>query len=119
MALTATVYRVPAVSMRGRAVVTTTSPTTPYRSAGRPEVMFIMERLIDLAARRHGFDRLELRRKNLVRAAAMPHRNSMGVVYDSGDYLAALDLSVALAYWSGFDTRRADARRRDAARMCR
>jgi len=61
MALTATVYRMPVVSMRGRAVVTNTSPTTPYRSAGRPEVMFIMERLIDLAARRHGFDRLELR----------------------------------------------------------
>src|SRR5438477_727363 len=91
MALTATVYRMPAAAMRGRAVITNTSPTTPYRSAGRPEVMFIMERLIDLAARRHGFDRLELRRKNLVRAAAMPHRNSMGVVYDSGDYQAALD----------------------------
>src|SRR6267142_1947930 len=57
MALTATVYRMPVVSMHGRAVVTNTSPTTPYRSAGRPEVMFIMERLIDLAARRHGFDR--------------------------------------------------------------
>ena len=112
MALTATVYRMPAAAMRGRAVITNTSPTTPYRSAGRPEVMFIMERLIDLAARRHGFDRLELRRKNLVRAAAMPHRNSMGVVYDSGDYQAALDRSVALADWSGFESRRAEARRR-------
>jgi carbon-monoxide dehydrogenase large subunit len=98
--------------MRGRAVITNTSPTTPYRSAGRPEVMFIMERLIDLAARRHGFDRLELRRKNLVRAAAMPHRNSMGVIYDSGDYQAALDRAVALADWSGFESRRAEARRR-------
>ncbi|PYN71475.1 MAG: xanthine dehydrogenase family protein molybdopterin-binding subunit [Candidatus Rokuibacteriota bacterium] len=112
MALTATVYRMPAAAMRGRAVITNTSPTTPYRSAGRPEVMFIMERLIDLAARRHGFDRLELRRKNLVRAAAMPHRNSMGVVYDSGDYQAALDRAVALADWSGFESRRAEARRR-------
>ena len=112
MALTATVYRMPAAAMRGRAVITNTSPTTPYRSSGRPEVMFIMERLIDLAARRHGFDRLELRRKNLVRAAAMPHRNSMGVVYDSGDYQAALDRAVALADWSGFESRRAEARRR-------
>ena len=112
MALTATVYRMPAAAMRGRAVITNTSPTTPYRSAGRPEVMFIMERLIDLAARRHGFDRLELRRKNLVRAAAMPHRNSMGVVYDSGDYQAALDRAVALADWTGFESRRAEARRR-------
>jgi aerobic carbon-monoxide dehydrogenase large subunit len=112
MALTATVYRVPAVAMHGRAVVTNTSPTTPYRSAGRPEVMFVMERLIDLAARRHGFDRLELRRKNLVPADVMPYRNALGTLYDSGDYLAALDRAVALADWAGFEARRAEARRR-------
>jgi carbon-monoxide dehydrogenase large subunit len=112
MALTTTVYRVPAASMRGRAVLTNTSPTTPYRSAGRPEVMFVMERLIDLAARRHGFDRLELRRRNLVPASAMPYRNAVGVLYDSGDYLAALDRAIALADWAGFEARRADARRR-------
>jgi aerobic carbon-monoxide dehydrogenase large subunit len=112
VAIATTVYHVPAVSMRGRAVVTNTSPTTPYRSAGRPEVMFVMERLIDLAARRHGFDRLELRRRNLVPASAMPYRNGLGTVYDSGDYLAALDRTVALADWKGFEARRAEARRR-------
>jgi aerobic carbon-monoxide dehydrogenase large subunit len=112
LALTATVYRVPAVSMRGRAVVTNTSPTTPYRSAGRPEIMFVMERLIDLAARRHGFDRLELRRKNLVPASAMPYRNAVGTLYDSGDYRAALDRAVTLGDWAGFEARRAEARRR-------
>jgi carbon-monoxide dehydrogenase large subunit len=112
VAIATTVYHVPAVSMRGRAVVTNTSPTTPYRSAGRPEVMFIMERLIDLAARRHGFDRVELRRKNLVPASAMPYRNAVGVVYDSGDYRDALDRVVALADWAGFEARRAEARRR-------
>jgi aerobic carbon-monoxide dehydrogenase large subunit len=112
MALTGTVYRVPAVSIRGRAVVTNTSPTTPYRSAGRPEIMFVMERLIDLAARRHGFDRLDLRRKNLVPPSAMPYRNAVGTLYDSGDYLAAFDRAVALADWKGFETRRAEARRR-------
>jgi carbon-monoxide dehydrogenase large subunit len=112
MAIATTVYHVPAVTVRGRAVITNTSPTTPYRSAGRPEVMFVMERLIDLAARRHGFDRLELRRRNLVPAAAMPYRNGCGVVYDSGDYLAALDRAVALADWKGFEARRAEARRR-------
>ena len=53
--------------MRGRAVLSNTSPTTPYRAAGRPEVMYIIERLIDLAARHHGFDRVALRRRNLVR----------------------------------------------------
>jgi carbon-monoxide dehydrogenase large subunit len=112
MALTGTVYRVPAASMRGRAVVTNTSPTTPYRSAGRPEVMFVMERLIDLAARRGGFDRLDLRRKNLVPSSAMPYRNAFGLVYDSGDYRATLDRAVALADWAGFEARRASARRR-------
>src|SRR5438128_7193285 len=112
MALTGTVYRVPAVSIRGRAVVTNTSPTTPYRSAGRPEIMFVTERLIDLAARRHGFDRLELRRKNLVPASAMPYRNAAGTLYDSGDYLAAFDRAVVLADWAGFAARRAEARRR-------
>jgi carbon-monoxide dehydrogenase large subunit len=111
-AIATTVYHVPAVSMRARAVVTTTSPTTPYRSAGRPEVMFVMERLIDLAARRHGFDRLELRRRNLVPAGAMPYRNGLGIVYDSGDYRAALDRAVELSDWAGFEARRAEARRR-------
>jgi aerobic carbon-monoxide dehydrogenase large subunit len=112
MALTATVYRMPFVSMHGRAVITNTSPTTPYRSAGRPEVMFIMERLIDLAARRHGFDRLELRRRNLVPSTAMPYKNPMGLVYDSGDYQAAFDRAIELADWKGFEARRSEARRR-------
>jgi len=112
MALTGTVYRVPAVSLRGRAVVTNTAPTTPYRSAGRPEIMFVMERLIDLAARRHGFDRLALRRQNLVPARVMPYRNAVGVIYDSGDYQAALDRAVVLADWAGFEGRRTEARQR-------
>ncbi|HMH52649.1 MAG TPA: xanthine dehydrogenase family protein molybdopterin-binding subunit [Candidatus Acidoferrum sp.] len=112
MAIATTVYRVPAVSLHGRCVNTNTSPTTPYRSAGRPEVMFVMERLIDLAARRHGFDRVELRRRNLIPAAAMPHTNAMGVIYDSGDYRAALDRALALADWADFAARRAEARAR-------
>jgi carbon-monoxide dehydrogenase large subunit len=116
MGLTGTVYRVPSASIRGRAVVTTTSPTTPYRSAGRPEIMFIMERLIDLAARRHGFDRVELRRRNLVPASAMPYTNAVGVVYDSGDYRDALDRALALADWTGFETRRAESGRRGRRR---
>jgi len=116
MAIATTVYHVPAVSMHGRAVVTNTSPTTPYRSAGRPEVMFVIERLIDLAARRHGFDRVELRRRNLVPAGAMPYRNGFGVVYDSGDYRAAFDRAVELADWAGFERRRAEARRRGRCR---
>ena len=110
--LATTVYRVPAAAVRGRAVLSNTSPLSAYRSAGRPQVMFVMERLIDLAARRHGFDRVELRRRNLVPAAAMPYTNPFGIVYDSGDYVAVQDRAVALADWAGFEARRREARGR-------
>jgi carbon-monoxide dehydrogenase large subunit len=106
------VYHLPAAHVRGRAVHTNTNSTYPYRAAGRPEVMFVIERLIDLAARRHGFDRVALRRRNLVPASAMPYRNPVGLLYDSGDYAAAQDRVVALADWAGFEARRAEARRR-------
>ncbi|HEU5189378.1 MAG TPA: xanthine dehydrogenase family protein molybdopterin-binding subunit [Methylomirabilota bacterium] len=110
------VYRISTALMDGRAVLTNTAPTTPYRSAGRPEVMFVIERLIDLAARRHGFDRVTLRRRNLIPREAMPHTNPLGLVYDSGDYGAAQDRVVALADWAGFEARRAEARRRGRQR---
>ena len=112
VAVLPSVYHIPAAALRGRAVLSNTSPTYPYRSAGRPEVMFVIERLIDLAARRHGFDRVELRRRNLVPGSAMPYRNPLGLLYDSGDYAAAQERAVALSDWSGFEARRAEARRR-------
>jgi carbon-monoxide dehydrogenase large subunit len=112
MAVLPSLYRFAAAHVRGRAVHSHTSPTYPYRSAGRPEVMYVVERLIDLAARRHGFDRVELRRRNVVPATAMPYRNPVGLVYDSGDYAAAQDRALALADWKGFEARRAEARRR-------
>ena len=112
IAISSSVYQVPVSFLRGRAVLTTTAPTTPYRAAGRPEMIFVTERLIDIAARRHGFDRVALRRRNLVRATAMPYRNPVGLVYDSGDYAAAQDRAVVLADWAGFEARRAEARRR-------
>ena len=110
--LATTVYHVPAAAVRGRAVLSNTAPLSAYRSAGRPQVMFVMERLIDLAARRAGFDRLELRRRNLIPPAAMPYSNPFGIVYDSGDYPAAQERAVALADWSGFEARRREARGR-------
>jgi aerobic carbon-monoxide dehydrogenase large subunit len=106
------IYRVPAAAARARGVLSNTAPTSAYRAAGRPEVMYVIERLIDLAARRHGFDRLALRRKNLVPVAAMPYRNPFGLVYDSGDYAAAQERAAALSDWAGFEARRAEARRR-------
>ncbi len=63
--LLTSVYRVPAAHLRARAVLSNTPPTNPYRSAGRPEAMFVIERLIDIAARQFGFDRIDLRRRNL------------------------------------------------------
>jgi carbon-monoxide dehydrogenase large subunit len=112
VAVLPSVYAIPVASVHGRAVLTNTAPTTPYRAAGRPEVMFVIERLIDLAARRHAFDRVALRRRNLIAVTAMPYRNPLGLVYDSGDYASAQDRVVALADWAGFDARRAEARRR-------
>jgi carbon-monoxide dehydrogenase large subunit len=106
------IYHVPAVHFRARAAITNTLPTRPYRSSGRPEVMFVMERLIDLAARQHGFDRLELRRRNLVPESAMPYRNPFGMVYDSGAYHRVMERVVALGDWDGFPTRRAESRGR-------
>jgi len=110
--LSTSVYRVPAAAVRGRAVLSNTSPLGAYRSAGRPQVMYVMERLIDLAARRHGFDRVALRRRNLVPPDAMPYTNPFGIVYDSGEYAAVQDRAVALADWVGFEARRLEARGR-------
>ncbi len=102
-------YDIPAATLRSRAAFTTTAPTNPYRSSGRPEVNFALERLIDTAARESGFDRIELRRKNLVRPEAMPYRNAVGMLYDSGTYGANMDLAMRIADWNGFDARRKSA----------
>src|SRR2546421_2458422 len=99
-------YDIPAASLRSRAVFSNTMSTNPYRSSGRPEVTFALERLIDSAARELGCDRVELRRKNLVRAQAMPYRNAIGMTYDSGTYEANLDLALQLADYSGYAARR-------------
>jgi aerobic carbon-monoxide dehydrogenase large subunit len=104
------IYHVPTVHFRACAAITNTLPTRPYRSSGRPEVMFVMERLIDLAAQQCGLDRLELRRRNLVPEAAMPYRNPFGMVYDSGAYHRVMERVLALGDWAGFPARRAEAR---------
>src|SRR5260221_13531391 len=84
-------------------------PTNAYRSWGRPEVTFALERLIDIAAMELGFDRIELRRKNLVRSESMPYTNAVGMTYDSGQYQANMDLAMRIADWDGFETRRRNA----------
>jgi carbon-monoxide dehydrogenase large subunit len=114
--LMSSLYRIPAARVRARAVLSNTPPTSPYRSAGRPEVMFVIERLIDRAARANGFDRVALRRQNLIPAASLPYRNPFGMTYDSGDYHAVLDRALALADWDGFAVRRAAAEARGPRR---
>ncbi len=110
------VYRIPAASIRARAVMSNTPPTNPYRSAGRPEAMFVIERLIERAAATHGFDRVELRRRNLIRAEEMPYGNPLGLNYDSGEYERAMDSALARADWDGFAQRRMAAARRGKRR---
>ena len=116
IAVSSSCYHIPASYMRGVGVTTNTSPTSAYRSAGRPEVMYVLERLIDIACQRHGFDRVELRRQNLVTPAAMPYRNPLGLVYDSGDYPTALHRALELGDWHGFAARRQAARRHGLCR---
>jgi carbon-monoxide dehydrogenase large subunit len=106
------VYRIPAAHFRGRAALTNTVPTTPYRSAGRPEVMFVIERLVDLAADRLGIDPAALRRRNMIPPGTQPYTNALGLTYDSGDYPAAMEQALELADWNGFAPRRDEARRR-------
>jgi len=110
------VYRIPCVYFQGHAVLTNTAPTAVYRSAGRPEAIYTIERLIDLAADAHGFERVELRQRNLIASNAMPFTNGVGVTYDSGDYGAAMDRVLREAGWAGFESRRAEAARRGLCR---
>ena len=106
--LMTSVYDVPVVALRARAALSNTPSTIPYRSAGRPEAMFAIERLIDVAARQCGFDRVELRRRNLISPNKMPYRNAAGVTYDNGDYGEAMDRALELGDWAGFPARRAE-----------
>jgi aerobic carbon-monoxide dehydrogenase large subunit len=109
-------YHVPAVHFRACATLSNTAPTRPYRSSGRPEAMFVMERIIDLAARQCGLDRIELRRRNLVPESAMPYRNPFGLEYDSGAYHKVMERALALGDWAGFAARRAAAKERGTRR---
>ena len=110
--INSSIYRVPVTHFRARCVTSNTTPTRPYRSSGRPEVMFIMERLIDLACRQCGFDRVEIRRRNLVTPSEMPYTNPFGMVYDSGDYPGVMEKALKLGDWDGFPARKEEARQR-------
>jgi aerobic carbon-monoxide dehydrogenase large subunit len=105
-------YLIPHAALRAMAVFTNTMPTNAYRSSGRPEVTFAIERLVDTAAQELGIDRIALRRKNLVRPDAMPYRNAVGMTYDSGRYRENMERAMEIADWRGFEQRRREAAKR-------
>src|SRR5216683_6410340 len=109
-------YAIPTATLRAVAVFTNTMPTQAYRSSGRPEVTYAIERLIDIAAERLGIDRVELRRKNLIRPEAMPYRNAVGMRYDSGRYEENMNRAMEIADWKGFPQRRRAAAKRGRLR---
>lgn len=110
------IYDIPVIDVRIRGVLTHTAPTSAYRGAGRPEAIYIIERLIDEAARRIGVDQRDLRRRNMIRPEQMPYTNAMRKTYDSGQFEAVMDKAVVLAQWEGFASRAADAKRRGRLR---
>jgi len=103
------VYRFPAIHINARMVLTNAAPLGPYRGAGRPEAIYLIERLIDSAARDMRIDRVALRRRNMIPPSALPYQAPNSPIYDSGEFEAVMDKALALADWGGFAARRSAA----------
>jgi carbon-monoxide dehydrogenase large subunit len=110
------VYRTPAICTEVIGLFTNTQPTAPYRGAGRPEAIYAMERLIDLAADEMGIDRIDLRRRNLIAPEQMPFRTGLDYTYDCGEFERNMQMALEAADWAGFETRRAESARRGKLR---
>lgn len=104
------VYTTPAIHVHVTGVFTNTSPTSPYRGAGRPEASYMVERVIETAAREIGLDPAELRQRNLIPPSAMPYDTGFVFTYDSGEFAHNQEAAMKLADWAGFEARRAAAR---------
>ncbi|MBL8382154.1 MAG: xanthine dehydrogenase family protein molybdopterin-binding subunit [Burkholderiales bacterium] len=109
-------YQVATGYGRHRCVLTHTCPTTAYRGAGRPDMAYAVERLVDEAAAQLGLDRIALRLKNAIPRQAMPFRNAAGATYDSGDFPALMQRAVEASDWAGFAARRAQSAARGRLR---
>ncbi|CAN0486793.1 unnamed protein product, partial [Laminaria digitata] len=101
-------YDNPALEYQVKCLMTNNIPIGPYRGAGRPEAAYMLERMMDHAARELGIDRVELRRRNFIKPAQMPYTTSLNQVYDSGEFEAEMDKALALAEWDSFEERRAE-----------
>jgi carbon-monoxide dehydrogenase large subunit len=110
------VYAVPALHVATRAIFTNTVPTGPYRGAGRPEAVYVTERLLDLAAQKLEIDPVEIRRRNFIAPGAMPYTTPTGFVYDSGEFARIADKCLALADWNGYAARKSATEQRGRLR---
>src|SRR6266850_5841030 len=110
------VYAFPAAHVRVTSVLTNTNSTAPYRGAGRPEATYVIERLIDDAARELGADPVELRRRNVIPSGAMPYKTALGMTYDCGEFRSNMEAALKLADVAGFAARREAARARGKLR---
>ncbi|MBK9137137.1 MAG: xanthine dehydrogenase family protein [Betaproteobacteria bacterium] len=110
------IYDVPRISLHLSCVLTHQMATGAYRGAGRPENVYLIERLMDAAAREMQLDPAELRRRNMIRPEQMPYTNAMAQVYDSGRFEQILDRGLVLADWAGFEARRAESHARGRLR---
>ena len=100
------VYDIPAAYVNIDAVLSNTNPTAPYRGAGRPEAIYLIERIIEVAARELGVDPVELRRRNIISAAQIPYKAPLGPFYDCGEFEKNMDLALAASDYAGFAARR-------------
>lgn len=109
-------YRIPALHLLSRGVYTNMSPTDAYRGSGKPESIYLLERLVDRAGRVTGLGPIEIRRLNLISPPEMPYKAASGVIYDSGDFPKVMDSALELADWQGFDRRRKESKKKGLRR---
>jgi carbon-monoxide dehydrogenase large subunit len=110
------VYDIPALSMSSDLYYTNTVPVSAYRGAGRPDIAYAIERLIDHAAHEHGFDPIELRKKNFIQPDQFPYNNQVGSNYDCGEFERVMDRALEISHYSSFEERRKEAATRNKLR---
>ncbi|MEM6731156.1 MAG: xanthine dehydrogenase family protein molybdopterin-binding subunit, partial [Myxococcota bacterium] len=114
--LLAGVYTTPAIYAEVKARFTNTTPVDAYRGAGRPEAAYLIERVVEEAARQTGIDRVELRRKNMIKKDQFPYQTPVALEYDTGDFEACLDMALEKIDYANFEKRREESKARGKVR---